>query len=100
MIPISQPSCICTPTSTPYLSYMNETTAKYGVDCEPYPRGEMAMQHNPACKMETYHGGLQCCHHTWFLTDLEQNDLIPDAIDEYYLKFRYYYQEYTPATKT
>ena len=27
--------------------------------------------------METYHGGLQCCKHSWFLTDLEQDQMIP-----------------------
>jgi len=47
--------------------------------------------------METYHGGLQCCHHEWFLTDVEQDSLIPPDIDTYYLKFRYYFEEYVPG---
>merc|ERR1712187_701497 len=63
-------------------------------------RSDMALQKNPACKMQTYHGGLRCCHHTWFLTDLDQDHLIPDAVDTYYLKFRYYFQEYVPAVKS
>ena len=27
--------------------------------------------------MDTYHGGLQCCKHSWFLTDIEQDQMIP-----------------------
>merc|ERR1719198_156241 len=48
----------------------------------------------------TYHGGLQCCKHSWFLTDLEQDHLIPDKTDIYFLKWRYYFQEYVPKTAT
>merc|ERR1719217_1838751 len=52
---------------------------------------------NPACAYNTYHGGLRCCQHKWFLTDYEQNSSIPDDVDTYYLKWRFYFQEYTPA---
>ena len=55
---------------------------------------------NQACNLATYHGGLQCCKHGWFLTDREQDPLIPkDKVDTYYLKWRYYFQEYVPASK-
>ena len=55
---------------------------------------------NQACNLATYHGGLQCCKHGWFLTDRAQDTLIPkDKIDTYYLKWRYYFQEYTPVSK-
>ena len=48
---------------------------------------------NPACHMESYHGGLQCCKHSWFLTDRDQDHLIPkDKVDTYFLKWRYYFQ--------
>jgi hypothetical protein len=68
------------------------------------PRGDMANPNannqkggagkgvNPACDGETYHGGLHCCHHTWFLTDKEDDHLIPAAVDTYYMKWRYYFQ--------
>jgi len=75
---------------------MNSSSEEYNVYCAPEPRSDMAQQHNPACKMQTYMGGLHCCHHLWFLTDRDQNSLIPAAIDTYYLKFRFYYQEYIP----
>lgn len=48
----------------------------------------------------TYHGGLRCCHHTWFLTDREQDALIPSEVDTYYLRWTFYHAEYKPATPT
>ena len=40
-----------------------------------------------------------CCKHSWFLTDRNQDQLIPkDKVDAYYLKWRYYFQEYKPAS--
>merc|ERR1711865_316618 len=55
---------------------------------------------NAACEMKTYNGGLKCCAHHNFLTDLEQDSLIPNETDTYFLKWRYYFQEYVPATDT
>ena len=52
---------------------------------------------NAACKMQTYHGGLQCCRPTWFLTDKANDGDIPPQVDRYWLKWRYYFQEYSPA---
>jgi hypothetical protein len=53
---------------------------------------------NPtACDGSSYGGGLHCCHHTWYLTDAEDDTQIPPEVDTYYLKWRYYFQEYTPA---
>jgi len=77
---------------------MNSSLEEYNVYCAPEPRGDMAQQHNPACKMQTYMGGLHCCHHQWFLTDVDQQSLIPDEVDTYYLKFRFYFEEYKPPS--
>jgi len=77
---------------------MNSSRSEYNVECTPENRGDMAQQHNPACKMDTYHGGTSCCHHLWFLTDVNQDHLIPAAVDTYFMKFRYYFEEYVPAT--
>merc|ERR1719323_1898453 len=50
--------------------------------------------------MNTYHGGLQCCKHSWLLTDRNQDSMVPkDKVDTYFLKWRYYFQEYAPATE-
>eukprot|EP00494_Astrolonche_serrata_P024296 UN24554 len=100
LLPSANNACVCAPTSTPFLTYMSKYSSPYGTDCEPFPRGDMLKNHNPACQMETYKGGLQCCHHGWFLTDLEQDHLIPPDVDTYYLKFRFYYQEYVEKTAT
>jgi hypothetical protein len=93
-------SCMCIPVPTTYLSYMNTSLFQYNIYCAPEPRGDMAAQNNPACKMQTYHGGTSCCHHTWFLTDVAQESMIPPDEDVYSLKFRFYFQEYVPATST
>ena len=47
--------------------------------------------------MQTYGGGLKCCAHTFFLTDLDQDSLILVERDVYFLKWLYY-QEYIPAS--
>ena len=46
------------------------------------------------------HGGLRCCKHTWFLTDVEDQSRVSPKVDTYYLKWRYYFQVYRPATPT
>ena len=38
-------------------------------DCLPEPRGDLVQQHNPTCWIETYQGGLSCCHHQNILLD-------------------------------
>ena len=110
LLPSKVDSCLCAPVTTDYLTYMNSSTAAFNYDCVEEPRGDMAHAQrdiegkliydgkmmNPACKYNTYHGGLQCCHHLWYLTDYEQNSSIPDEVDIYYLKWRFYFQEYTP----
>jgi hypothetical protein len=54
---------------------------------------------NKACSFETYNGGLECCHHSWLLTDRNQDGMIPkQKVDKYFLKWRYYFQEYIPST--
>jgi hypothetical protein len=97
VIPTEVLSCVCMPDNVTYLSY-GGALFQYSVYCVPEPRGDMAKQNNPACKMETYHGGTHCCRHQFFLTDLDQENLIPPAVDVYYLKFRFYFEEYIPDT--
>jgi hypothetical protein len=54
--------------------------------------GAEARGWNPACDGESYHGGLHCCHHTWFLTDKEDDSKIPSEVDTYFMKWRFYFQ--------
>jgi len=97
VIPTEVLSCVCMPDNVTYLSY-GGALFQYSVYCAPEPRGDMAKQDNPACKMETYHGGSHCCKHQFFLTDLDQEKLIPPTQDIYFLKFRFYFEEYLPET--
>jgi len=110
LLPTKTKACVCQPTTKAYLTYMDTTTQEFGTyDCLDEPRSDM-LKHgdgtgrnlpNPACHMETYHGGLQCCKHSWFLTDRDQDGLIPkDKVDTYFLKWRYYFQEYVPGNLT
>lgn len=86
---------------------MNKSTQEFnGYNCADAPRGDM-LKHgdgtgrnvsNAACHMNSYHGGLQCCKHQFFLTDLDQMSMVPNKTDTYFLKWRYYFQEYVPPT--
>jgi len=106
LIPTAASSCICTPKEDNYLIYMNTTVQQFnGYNCVGAPRSDMA-QHgdgtgrnvpNAACHMQTYHGGTECCKHKMFLTDREDAHRIPDQTDTYFLKWRYYFQEYEPT---
>ena len=108
LLPASGSACVCQPTSTFYIAYMDTTKQQFDpYNCVDEPRSDM-LKHgdgtgrqvpNQACFMKSYHGGLKCCKNSWFLTDRDQDSLIPkDKVDTYYLKWRYYFQEYRPAT--
>ena len=59
-------------------------------------RGDLLQQRNPTCWIETYQGGLSCCHHQNILLDRDQNR--PDELLTYHMKFRFYFQPYTAST--
>ena len=102
-------ACVCAPHARNLFAYGDDALATWtNYDCVDEPRGDMLRRgdgtgregvQNNACDMSTYHGGLRCCHHTWFLTDKAQAaETARPAVDTYYLKWRYYFQEYKPAT--
>ena len=64
-------------------------------NCVDEPNGDMVRQKNPTCWVDTYAGGLRCCHHQWILLDQDQNPW-ENQTDEYHMKFRFWYQEYDP----
>eukprot|EP00944_MAST-04C_sp_MAST-4C-sp1_P015663 g15663.t1 len=108
MIPEKVRSCLCQPNTKAFIVYMNQSKQGFGYDCVDEPRSDMLRKgdgtqrsgiQNMACDVETYHGGLQCCKHKTLLTDLSQDSKIPkDKVDKYFLKWRYYFQEYKPMT--
>ncbi|CAE7423852.1 unnamed protein product [Symbiodinium natans] len=107
LLPENEQACVCQPTETHFLNYMNKDRNQFeGYACADEPRSDM-LRHgdgtgrnvsNAACHPHTYHGGLQCCKNQYFLTDLDQEDLIPNETDIYFLKWRYYFQEYLPPS--
>jgi hypothetical protein len=66
--------------------------------CAPFPTSELLTQANPTCSIESYVGGLMCCRHGQSLLDKDQEIPWKDTYLEYRLKFRFYYEEYFPAT--
>jgi len=65
-------------------------------NCLPEPRGDLVQQKNPTCWIETYQGGLSCCHHQNILLDRDQTP--PEELLTYHMKFRFYFQPYTAAS--
>ena len=65
--------------------------------CAPQPTGDLAVQHNPTCSVQGYRGGLSCCRDGQSLLDTDQDIPWPDEYLEYYLKFRFYFEEYQEA---
>ena len=64
----------------------------FSKNCRPEPYGDLIEQHNPTCFIETYQGGLSCCHHKNVLLDMDQ--VQPEEEMTYQLKFRFWFQEY------
>eukprot|EP00117_Sycon_ciliatum_P029408 scpid52803/ scgid23424/ len=81
-------SCICNAGTSGSINGIG-----FRKNCRDEPYGDLVQQKNPTCWVQTYQGGLHCCHHQWILLDQAQNPWI-NITDEYYLKFRFWYQEY------
>jgi len=88
---VDSPTCLC------------DTGRKGSIEGIPFnkhcldePFGDLVQQKNPTCWIETYQGGQECCHHGTVLLDADQKQ--PEETQTYHLKFRFYFQPYTPAT--
>jgi hypothetical protein len=66
--------------------------------CAPFPTSDLLHQNNPTCNVQTYTGGLSCCRDGKSLLDKEQEQPWPEAYLKYRLKFRFYFEDYQPAT--
>lgn len=60
--------------------------------------GDLFAQENPTCNSRQYAGGLRCCRNGKNLLDADQT--IPEPLLRYHMKFRFWFQEYQPATAT
>jgi len=88
---VDYPTCICSGGVSGSINGV-----PFHKDCRPEPYGDLLQQKNPSCWVDTYQGGLQCCHHQNILLDKDQEQ--PEEVLTYHMKFRFYYQTYTPAT--
>lgn len=111
------PSCLCAGAPPPFGDTASGIITYTGLDgrneslgfnkhCRPHCQlgedgctdsGELLEQRNPTCDVRTYAGGLRCCHHQWYLMDLNQTALIPPQELKYHMKMRFYFQEHKPA---
>ena len=58
----------------------------FSKNCMAEPKGDLLQQSNPTCRVDTYAGGLLCCHHQNVLLDKDQEQ--PSQVMTYHLKFR------------
>lgn len=92
------PTCICNTGIQGYIaSDMNPQKAPFHKNCLPEPYADLQQLRNPTCTIEQYAGGLKCCTSGNILLDKDQNPW-PENILTYYMKWRFWYQDYTPAT--
>ena len=97
---IGAPTCICNTGEKGYISTdMNPGQALFNKNCRPEPFADLVALKNPTCTIEQYAGGLRCCTSGNILLDKDQNPW-PDNKLTYFMKWRFWYQDYVPATKT
>ena len=93
-------TCICNTGTHGFIhSDMNPNPAPFGSGrCPPEPHFDLAAMHNPTCTIEQYAGGLKCCTSGNILLNKDQNPWPePEHKLTYYMKWRFYYQDYKPA---
>lgn len=92
-------TCICSTGTHGFIhSDMNPNPAPFGSGrCPPEPHFDLAAKHNPTCTIEQYSGGLKCCTSGNILLNKDENPW-PDNKLTYYMKWRFYFQDYTPET--
>ena len=61
-------------------------------NCAKEPKADLFHQRNPTCFINTYQGGLSCCHHKTVLLDKEQ--IQPSHEMSYRIKFRFWFKDY------
>lgn len=87
-------TCVCDAGTRGYISSdMNPYPAPLNKNCLKEPYGDLIRLKNPTCTLEQYSGGLFCCRSGNILLDKDQNPW-EDNILSYYMKFRFWFQEY------
>eukprot|EP00005_Dracoamoeba_jomungandri_P011599 CAMPEP_0174265228 /NCGR_PEP_ID=MMETSP0439-20130205/25700_1 /TAXON_ID=0 /ORGANISM="Stereomyxa ramosa, Strain Chinc5" /LENGTH=693 /DNA_ID=CAMNT_0015351583 /DNA_START=91 /DNA_END=2172 /DNA_ORIENTATION=+ len=87
---VNSPTCVCNEGTKGTINGL-----AFEKNCAPEPMGDLIQQKNPTCWIQTYQGGLRCCHHQNILLDADQK--VDPRQDEYHLKFRFWFQNYTES---
>ena len=91
-------TCVCDAGSKGYIhSDMNPTPALFNKHCLQEPNGDLVQKKNPTCWLDTYRGGLKCCTSGNILLDKDQNPWKDDIL-KYYMKWRFYFQDFDNVT--
>jgi hypothetical protein len=92
-------TCVCdTGANGQICEYDGTQCNQFVKNCIASPAGSLLAQNNPTCNSRQYSGGLSCCIHKHNLLDVDQE--IPPQLLRYHLKFRFWFQEYTPETES
>ena len=67
-------------------------------NCHDWPDTTIKRDHNPSCSIETYGGGMICCHHGIYLLDKEQ--VIPPQLFQFRMKYRFWYEDPVDASSS
>ena len=95
--PAGTATCICDGGNNGELCNSGGTGCNAFVkNCEAAPGGSLLQQDNPTCNSQQYVGGLSCCHHNRIMLDEDQGPGT-GALLRYHMKWRFWFQEYTPA---
>ena len=70
----------------------------FNPQCMDEPLSDLMAQHNPTCSLNSYRGGLYCCKDSFILLDEDQE--VPEAVDEVYYRWRFYFVDYDPTIHT
>jgi len=88
---VGEPTCVCNIGLQGWINGMS-----FEKSCLDEPIADLIQQKNPTCWIQTYAGGLFCCHHQNILLDADQP--VDPRVDVTFLKFRFYFQDYQPPT--
>ncbi len=99
MLNAKQPTCVCSTGEKGFIvTDMNPEKQPFSKNCLAEPHGDLLALKNPTCTIEQYKGGLKCCKSGNILLDKHQNPW-PNNKLTYYMKFRFWFQDYTPAVE-
>ena len=90
LVEVGAPVCVCASDS----QSGSINGIPWASNCEDWPATTIMRDHNPSCSIETYEGGMICCHHGIY--HLDKNQTIPPDTFKFRMRFRFWYED--PST--